>query len=228
MYSKINYKDITVRFLWTLNGGGILFAHEFVHVVSRKIGKVGHVFEYCAGPGFIGFSLLANHLCDRLTLADVNPKAVEAVKATIRENDLQDKVTVYQSDGLEAIPEHEQWDLVVGNPPWVLNSSNKREIKVCDPGSRVHEGFYRDIGKFLKPNGSILFIESFWYTNVNSFKGMIEENGLEISESFRSVSFSEIFKKTDEYEGVNRSLILFLRLALFLRDAYFIRSRKRA
>ncbi|MBI3617871.1 MAG: methyltransferase [Candidatus Omnitrophica bacterium] len=116
-YSIINYQDIEVSYTWNLNGGGLILAYEFAHLVSRKIGKVEHAFEYCSGPGFIGFNLLANNLCNRLTLADINPKAIDAIKETIKNNHLQDRVAVYQSDCLDSIPDNERWDLVVGNPP---------------------------------------------------------------------------------------------------------------
>ena len=222
MYSKIKYKDIEVSFLWRLNGGGIIFAHEFVHIVAQRIGKVGHVFEYCAGPGFIGFCLLANNLCDKLTVADVNPLAVEVLKDTVKNNGLQDRVAVYQADCLETIPETEQWDLVVGNPPWVLDSKNTREITVCDPDGRVHKNFFRDIKKYLKPRGSILFIESTWYTTADSFKAMIGDNDLELIESLGPVSYPGIFKEWAEYKGLKTPLIIFLRLCLAFRDAYFL------
>lgn len=222
MYSKIKYKDIEVSFLWRLNGGGIIFAHEFVHIVSQKIGKVGHVFEYCAGPGFIGFSLLANGLCDRLTVADVNPLAVDVLKDTVKNNHLEDRVSVYQSDCLDAIPSTEQWDLVVGNPPWVLDTKNMKEIAVCDPDGRVHKKFFQDIKKHLVPQGSILFIESTWYTSAGSFKEMVESNGLTFREILGPVSYPGIFKNWEEYKGLKTPLIIFLRLCLAFREAYFL------
>ena len=226
-YPKIKYRNIEVSFLWPLNGGGIMYAYEFAHIILKKIGKVEHAFEYCAGPGFIGFNLLANNLCDRLTLADTNPRSVELIKETIKSNHLQDKVTVYHSDCLDAIPEKEKWDLVVSNPPWVLSSKDKKDIMVCDPESRVHEKFFRDINKFLKPNGSILFIEGAEFTNANSFKDMIEKNGLSMAASFRPVSFLEMFKKMDEYKGLRMTTIIFLHMGLFLREAYFIWSKRK-
>lgn len=225
-YPIIQYKNIEVNYLWRLNGGGIILAYEFVHIVSQKIGKVGHVFEYCAGPGFIGFSLLANNLCDRLTLSDVNPKAIEVINETIRMNNLQDRVTVYQSDCLDSIPESEQWDLVVGNPPWHLHSRNNKNIRVHDSGGAVHAQFYQGITKFLKPNGSILFVEGAEYTTADQFKDMIEENGLKVVESFRSVPFLDIFKKFHEYKGMGFPLVMLLRLGLSLRKIYFILSKK--
>jgi predicted RNA methylase len=221
-YSKIRYKNIDVSFLWRLNGGGIIMAHEFVRIVSRKMGKVGHVFEYCAGPGFIGFDLLANGLCDKLTLAEVNPEAVEAIKDTIRNNNLQDRVTVYLSDGLEAIPETEQWDLVVGNPPWCLDPHGHEDIMVVDAGGHVHERFFKNVNKFLKPDGSILFIEGAEYTRVNDFRKMVADHGLRIAGSFKPISFLDNFKGTEEYPGLRINLVILLRLGLLFREVYFI------
>lgn len=229
-YLKTSYNGIKVSFVWRLNGGGAIFANEFVRVVSQKIGKIEHVFEYCAGPGFIGFALLANNLCDRLTLADINPKAIEAIKDTIKNNNLQDKVTVYHADCLDDIPETEQWDLVVSNPPWKLCSKGKKDKKahiLIDQGSRVHKNFYRGICKFLKPNGTILFAEGGEYTDANCFKEMIEKNGLIINESFKAVPFFNILKKMNEYRELKQSFIFTMRFFLSIRDIYFIWSKRK-
>ena len=50
-------------------------------------------FEWCAGPRFIGFSLLGHGLCDTLCLADINPEAVSACERTIADNALTDRVS---------------------------------------------------------------------------------------------------------------------------------------
>jgi tRNA1(Val) A37 N6-methylase TrmN6 len=235
-YLKMKYSNIEVSYLWPMNGGGILLAYEFIHIISQKIGKVGHIFEYCSGPGFIGFGLLANNLCDRLTLADVNPEAVEAVKETIKNNNLQDRVTVYQSDCLDSIPQNEQWDLVVGNPPWDLvmgkipwyqGFKNKKDVMVCDPDGRVHEKFYQGIKKFLKPQGTVLFVEGGEFTRVDRFKDMIENNGFRIIESFKAAPFLEIFRNFNEYRGLEFPLFILLRFALCFREAYFIWSGRK-
>lgn len=222
----IRYKDIDVSYLPELNGGGIIFAYEFVHVVAQRIGKVRHVCEYCAGPGFIGFSLLANNLCDRLTLTEVNPKAIAAIKETIKNNRLEDRVAVYQSDCLESISEKEKWDLVVGNPPWHLHKKGPKDIRVCDPGGRVHKKFFQDVHKFLKPGGTILFIEGGEYTNAKAFQPMIDEYGLSLIEAFSAVPFLKIFQNIKEYQPLKWTLVVFLRLCLSVREAYFIRVGK--
>ena len=75
---------------------------------KRNMPKVARAFEWCAGPGFIGFSLLAHGLCDTLCLADVNPEAVAACRRTIARNGLAGKAAAYVSDNLKDIPASER------------------------------------------------------------------------------------------------------------------------
>ncbi|MDP1853443.1 MAG: class I SAM-dependent methyltransferase [Candidatus Omnitrophota bacterium] len=188
IFKKVRYKNITVSFLPYLEGGGRNFGQEFIRMVRDRFGKVDHVFEYCAGPGFIGFSMLAHGLCNRLTVADVNPDAVECCKKTIKDNKIEDKAAVYLSDCLDSIPITGQWDLVVSNPPhWPSDEKKYREnIRNFDPYLTVHKKFYRDIKKFLKPDGSVLFQECEPATTTKDFQPMIEDNGLEIMEVFKA------------------------------------------
>ena len=112
-----NYNGLKVAYLPKLDGGGSETYKEFIVIVKKTIGKVDRICEFCAGPSFIGFSLLAEGLCNSLCLVDINPEAIKAIQETIKLNNLQDKVTVYQSDGLSNVPKTEKWDLVVSNPP---------------------------------------------------------------------------------------------------------------
>ena len=184
----VRYKHITVSFLPYLDGGGRGFGQEFIRVVKEKIGPVHHVFEYCAGPAFIGFSLLAHGLCRKLTLADINPDAVTSCQKTIKVNSLENVVSIYLSDGLEGIPATEQWDLVVSNPPhWPSSYEQYLEnIRNFDPDLMVHKKFYASIRKFLTPQGSILFQECEDATTVEDFRPMIESNDLRITEVFKA------------------------------------------
>lgn len=184
-YAK--YNDLEVAYLDKLQGGGLRFGQQFIPVVKEKLGHVGHVFEYCAGAGFIGFSLLANKLCDNLTVADINPEAVKVCNETIKKNRLESKVAAYLSDCLNSIPETEKWDLVVSSPPHVFcppDDKRQKDIILYDPSFRIHKNFYRDIKKFLKPTGSVLFQEHLETHGVEDFRDMIEENGLKIVDVF--------------------------------------------
>lgn len=103
-----------------LEGGGLTFGRDFVPIVRRLFGHVERAYEYCCGPGAIGFSLIANNLCDSLCLSDVNPKAVELCKRTARENNLEGRVDVYLSDCLEQIPSYEKGTSQCRTPPWPM------------------------------------------------------------------------------------------------------------
>jgi methylase of polypeptide subunit release factors len=115
--------------------------------------RQGRVFEWCAGPGFIGFALLGYGFCDTLCLADVNPEAVEACRRTVAQNRLAERVAVYHSDNLDGIPASEQWDLVVGNPPRFVDIS-PGELRFHDEDWKLHRRFFSTIGSFLKPGGN--------------------------------------------------------------------------
>ena len=183
----IKYKNIAVSYEQNLHGGGMRFGQQYLQVVKEKFGHVSHIYEFCSGPGFIGFSLLANNLCDKLTLADINPRAVKVAKETIKNNNLESRVNVYLSNCLDNIPESEKWDLVVGNPPHVFcppNDERQKDIILYDPNFEIHRKFYRDIKKFLKPGGSVMLQEHTESTNVEDFQEMIEANGLKIIEVF--------------------------------------------
>lgn len=195
MFKYIRFNNLEVTYKEILHGGGIRFGQQFIPVVREKFGHVGHVFEFCAGPGFIGFSLLANKLCDKLTLADINPEAIQVCNETVKKNNLESVVATYLSDCLDDIPETEKWDLVVGNPPHVLTFSEedyKKDITLFDPNFRIHKKFYENIRKFLKPTGSVLLQEHSESTSLSDFKEMIETNGLKIVDVFNYSPPSEL------------------------------------
>ena len=191
-YAKVCYQDIEVSYLPELDGGGMDFGQEYVWVIPARIGAVEHLFEFCAGPGFIGFSLLAHGLCRRLTLADINPAAVEACRATIRDDKLEDRVSVYRSDCLDDIPHSERWDLIVGNPPhWPSDEAKYAgDRRMWDPDLRIHRKFYGSVRPRLKPGGKILLQENGSATGVEHFREMIEGNGLRIEDVFKAKPLS--------------------------------------
>ena len=94
-------------------------------------------------------------------LADVNPQAVAALRETVRLNGLEDRVTVYESDGLDDIPAQERWDLVVSNPPH-FDEQGGPAPQPAAARSRLglHRGFYAQVGEHLAPGGSLLIQEN--------------------------------------------------------------------
>ena len=162
-----------------LDGEGTTVGQDFCRVLLELgLQRCERIFEFCAGPGYIGYSLLANGFCEKLTLTDINPKAIAAARKTAEFNKIEHLVNIYQSDVLSQIPESEQWDLVVGNPPHFLPGSERDvNIKAYDPGWEVHRRFYSSVRKFMKPKGYIVMQENVRGSYVDLFKPWIEEGG---------------------------------------------------
>jgi predicted RNA methylase len=179
-YREVAYQGLRVSYKRHLDGGGSTFGQEFIPVLrGRGMPKMQRTFEWCTGPGFIGFSLLAHGLTETLCLADVNPQAVAACRRTVARNKLGDKVTVYQSDNLRDIPASEQWDLVVSNPPH-FGDVGFRQLRYDDPNWRLHRGFFGAIERHLKPNGVVVLQENNDGSTPDTFNAMIAEAGLKV------------------------------------------------
>ena len=71
-WRTVSYGDIRVYFRSTLMAADPGSAKITSHFFKRAgCPKQQRVFEWCAGPAFIGFSLLANGLCDVVCVAEI-------------------------------------------------------------------------------------------------------------------------------------------------------------
>jgi tRNA1(Val) A37 N6-methylase TrmN6 len=180
-HSRVRYGDIVVYHKRFLDGGGSGFGQDFIRLFrGRNMPRQPRLFEWCAGPGFIGFSLLAQGFCDTACLADINPAAVRAARMTVRRNRLGDRVSVYRSNNLEDIPPDERWNLVVSNPPHFNDRVFAGEIRLYDRDWHLHNEFFRDVSRFLAPNGVIVLQENNQGSTVETFRPMIEAAGFRI------------------------------------------------
>ena len=174
---------IDVYYTNDLMGGGQDFGQDYINVIAEKIGPVERIFEWCCGPAFIGFSLLGTGLCHSLCLADINPKAIEAVKHTLRRNDLTRNVDVYISDSLQSIPDNEKWDLVVGNPPMAGDQSQKfpgpQRLSI-DTAWKAHRNFFGRLSSHLNTNGIAVIQEAKNLSTAETFVPLVENTSLEI------------------------------------------------
>jgi methylase of polypeptide subunit release factors len=171
---------ICIHYTESVDGGGSNYAKSFVaYLCNRRMPKQARTFEWCAGAGFIGFSLLGAGLTETLCLADINPQAVAACRRSIKDNALAAHVNVYQSDNLVDIPQSEQWDLVVGYPPCFPDEC-VGDLLSHDPDWRIHRTFFAQIGSHLKQGGIIILLESNYSSTSETFRDMISSAGLEI------------------------------------------------
>jgi 16S rRNA G966 N2-methylase RsmD len=178
-HSVTTYHGLELAWSQELSGGGRGFGQYFIPLVDHLFGPVGRLFEFCAGPGYIGFALLARGLCDHLVLSDSNPRAVELARETVRLNGLEDRVTIYESDGLADIPADERWDLVVANPPHFPGHVEKSpRLVLDDPGWQLHRRFFERVGDFLLPGASVVLVENSEGASPGEFLDMIAAAGL--------------------------------------------------
>ena len=188
-YLKTRYNDINVYYLPEIDGGGSN-KRDYVCFLEESLGRVDRVFEWCAGPGFIGFWLLSEGFCNTLCLADINPTAVAACQTTVRKNHLQDLVSVYQSNCFDSIPESESWDLVIGNPPHSGTSQPHSEwggpLLYMDDSWSIHRRFYSGVGRYLKSRSNIVIQENRELASSDDFSPMIEDGGLALVGSYLS------------------------------------------
>ena len=158
-------KDCDIFYTPETNGGGDYFFLEYLDLVIEQYGRVHHLMEWCSGPGFIGYGMMACNICDRLTLLDKFEPAVKIAEKTASNSfikhglDIKDPNTVYHrrvfprtkiyhSDNLSVLPD-DKIDLVVGNPPHFENEEDAIK-SLSKMGSPVFNDHLRDI--ILDPN----------------------------------------------------------------------------
>ena len=173
-------------------GAGRLFADDFLKMLQsqKNIPPADNILEWCSGPGFIGFSLMAHGWAGRLCLAEAYPPAREAINHTINFNQLMDRVSVYDTNNPALFPKDHKFDLVVANPPYFPNRVMQEEVykhdSKADPRLYVdenwglHKQFFANIGQHLSATGRIIFLESTNASHLETFRPMLEGSGLYI------------------------------------------------
>jgi hypothetical protein len=175
---RIGHIDVVYR--PHLKGGGETFGQDFVRLVAEYHHPVDRLLEWCSGPGFIGFALLAHGLCRELDLLDINPEAIAVCNETIQRNRLAN-VRASVSDCFDSAPQA-VWDLIVANPPHSGTDEDCGASKLIyqDPGWRIHRKFYHQVRPFVAPGGLIIMQENASLSESSDFVGMIDDSGLRV------------------------------------------------
>jgi len=168
---------IFIKYPRKLDGGGLNFKDDLLEVV-RKTGKYSYNrgYEWCSGFGVLGYELLGMGVCNHIVFSDMYKDAIDNCLDTANANNLTKYVTGYHCDKISDIPNTEKWDLVVSNPPHCLDlegfktemrkySSNEENInnaaRLCvDQDYKIHDEFFKNIGKHLTSDADIYLIES--------------------------------------------------------------------
>jgi 16S rRNA G966 N2-methylase RsmD len=191
--------NIKVYYNRVLDGGGMMMARTFADILSKIYPgrSFNNCLEWCAGPGFIGFEIFSRNICQNLYFNDIYLPAIDSIKTTMARNidRCQNRVFYHHSSSVSDLPQSWKFDLVVANPPFInsevetiasrmVNYREERHRKSVDDGWKTHENFFSNIKQYLTPDAVILMAEAVSESCPDSFRSMIESNGLYINDCY--------------------------------------------
>lgn len=178
-----NYGGLIVFDRREQHKGGLAIGRDFPRALNELgVGRCRRLFECCSGPGYIGYSLLANGWCESLALSDVDADSIATARRTAAYNGLEDRVTCYASDVLEDIPASERWDVVIANPP-AFDRHPERQLgpgdwdRGYDTDWNVRRRFYASIKPHMSPGGVVVVSENVRGSDPAVFEEMIRAGG---------------------------------------------------
>ncbi|MQN01686.1 MAG: peptide chain release factor N(5)-glutamine methyltransferase [bacterium LCO1.1] len=170
-----------------------------VEQVLDAADKNSRVLDMCTGSGCIAVSIAKLKKADT-TACDISEKAIAIAEKNARDNGVS--VHFFKGDLFEALPDHEKYDIVVSNPPYIKSDvigTLEPEVKDHEPrialdGAEDGLFFYRriimDAPDYLRKNGLIFFETG--YDQAEQVKKLLLDRG-----------FSDI-KITKDYGGNDR------------------------
>lgn len=202
IYDIENVYGLSVCYTNDTDGGGRIIYPDFVKILKNKYPDktFNNCLEWCAGPGFIGFSMLSQNICKHLTLIDIHQPAIDTASITVSNNGLKDKVSVYHSNNFDSIPLISKFDLIVANPPHYNTDVYAKYLPHWEHTTKriyqdinwdIHHNFFKTVKNYLTDDGIILLIEHIRGSSEETFKEMINENELKITDHFFSPTFKE-------------------------------------
>lgn len=193
-YKEVKYFDTTIYWTDELDGCGNTMVDDFLdatnYITDNK--QFEKTLEWCSGPGYWGFGLLASLQTQKLILSDVEIKNSYCINKTIRDNKFDDRAKFIFSHNFQQIPE-QKFDLIIGNPPhfnhdpYVEHYSEPRKYKDVDWA--IHRDFFNNVNNYLTDDGYIVLAENVWGSSPKTFEKMIEDNNLMITSHFRSKQY---------------------------------------
>jgi ribosomal protein L3 glutamine methyltransferase len=143
-----------------------LIANHFEPWVDSD--RVHKILDLCTGSGCIAIASQYMFEDAEVFASDISLDALEVARINCREHNLDDILTLYQSDLFDSIPA-QQFDVIVSNPPYVdaedmadLSAEFLFEPNVGlaagDDGLVIVDRILADAGNYLSEQG-VLFIE---------------------------------------------------------------------
>ena len=123
----------------------------------------GNVLDMCAGSGIIGLN--AAKVAKEVTLVDINPKAIKAIKYNARKNGIKNIKCI--KSNLFSFLDKQKFDVIYSNPPYLPKKTEKGwadyALSGGIEGSETTLRIINSIKEHLKPGGTAFIILSTVY-----------------------------------------------------------------
>ena len=186
---KNSESKTTLLYYSNVDIDGIFCRYEFSLLLQKNKRKkvYNRAHEGFAGNGAIGFQLLDDRHCKSLVLSDIYQPAIQGCAFTVALNNLTDKVTLYNTDMFDNIPDTERWDLYVANPPWRnmllaehSDIDNDYYRKLYDFDWTIHKKLWAGLTKYTTHDADIFIYEDSLYSRPETWANEIAEAGLKV------------------------------------------------
>lgn len=188
------------------NGGGDYFALEYIDTIKEWYNCVDNILEWCSGPGFIGYGLLASNACNNITFNDMYSPAIQMLERTRENSTCPNNIAIHQGNTLDSMTTEKKFDLVVGNPPhWQTDDAASNSLGfditeyqhfqdiLVDNDWKAHRSFYKNMKTLLHPKGNIVLQENSQGSSPEDFQDMINDAGLRINSYANSTMYDNIY-----------------------------------
>ncbi len=132
-----------------------------------NISKVNHVLDLCTGSGCIAIACAYAFADAIVDASDISDDALQVAKINIEKHELPSRVKLIKSDVFEGMDTHDQYDLIISNPPYVdktdmseLTDEFKHEpqlgLAAGDDGLHIVRQILEKAADYLKPDGILV------------------------------------------------------------------------
>lgn len=102
--------------------------------LAREI-ESPQVIDLCTGSGCVAAAIAENCETAAVTAVEIDDQAFAVATGNLEKHGLADRVSLLQGDLFQPVPDGEQFDQVVSNPPYVTTA----EMDTLPPDVRLHE-----------------------------------------------------------------------------------------
>lgn len=125
--------------------GTLVLLKAILPVLQTKADQAITILDVGCGYGPIGLALAKLFPQAKVTMLDVNDRALDLARANAAKNQVADQVTIAHSDAYAALTGSEQFDFIITNPP-------------IRAGKKVVDDILLTSHQFLKAEGSFFAV----------------------------------------------------------------------